>query len=160
MVTQPDQDWVLLSYRLPREPSTPRIKIWRRLKNLGVAQLGDGLVALPSDARTKEHLEWTAEQVREAGGQAIVWAAVPTARRNSAELADQMRRDRDLEYQALLTDIEQHRDNPSPRSVQRWRRQWQRISRRDYFRGELRDQTRLAISATVDEAGTREETQT
>jgi len=49
--------WVLLVYRMPREPSTPRIAIWRKLKQLGVAQLADGLVALPRDERTQEHLE-------------------------------------------------------------------------------------------------------
>ena len=47
--------WVLLSYRLPREPSTPRITIWRKLKRLGVAQISDGLVALPADARAAEY---------------------------------------------------------------------------------------------------------
>jgi hypothetical protein len=31
--------WVMLAYRLPREPSTPRITVWRKLKRLGVAQL-------------------------------------------------------------------------------------------------------------------------
>jgi len=46
--------WVLLSYRLPREPSTPRINIWRKLKRLGVVLISDGLVALPADARTRE----------------------------------------------------------------------------------------------------------
>jgi membrane AbrB-like protein len=52
-------EWVLLSYRMPREPSTPRIAVWRKLKRLGIAQLSDGLVALPADARTREQLEWT-----------------------------------------------------------------------------------------------------
>jgi len=47
-------DWVLLAYRLPREPSTPRITLWRKLRRLGVVQVLDGLVALPADARTKE----------------------------------------------------------------------------------------------------------
>ncbi|MEV4644831.1 hypothetical protein [Saccharopolyspora sp. NPDC049357] len=37
-------EWVLLSYRMPREPSTPRIAVWRKLKRLGVAQLADGVV--------------------------------------------------------------------------------------------------------------------
>ena len=41
-------EWVLLSYRLPREPSTPRIAVWRKLRRLGVAQISDGLVALPA----------------------------------------------------------------------------------------------------------------
>ena len=61
-------EWVLLSYRLPREPSTPRIATWRKLKRLGVAQLNDGLVALPDDARTREALEWLAGEIAEAGG--------------------------------------------------------------------------------------------
>ena len=34
----------------------------------GVAQLGDGLVALPADARTREQLEWMADEVVEAAG--------------------------------------------------------------------------------------------
>ena len=45
--------WVFLVYRLPREPSTPRIALWRRLRRLGVVQIADGVVALPLDARTK-----------------------------------------------------------------------------------------------------------
>jgi hypothetical protein len=62
------EDWVLLFYRLPRVPSTPRSAVWRKLKRLGVAQLGDGLVALPADARTREQLEWIAEDVTDNGG--------------------------------------------------------------------------------------------
>jgi hypothetical protein len=53
--------WVLLAYRLPREPSNPRVAVWRKLERLGVARLGDGLVALRADARTREHLEGLAE---------------------------------------------------------------------------------------------------
>jgi hypothetical protein len=45
------------------EPSTPRIAVWRRLRRLGVVQVGDGLVALPADARTREQLKWVAEDV-------------------------------------------------------------------------------------------------
>ena len=59
-----DEDWVLLAYRLPSVPSPPRSQVWRKLKRLGVAQLGDGLVALPADARTTEALEWIAEYGR------------------------------------------------------------------------------------------------
>src|SRR6266536_1796336 len=39
-------EWLLLAYRMPREPSTPRITVWRKLARLGVAKLGDGLGAL------------------------------------------------------------------------------------------------------------------
>src|SRR3954470_6216916 len=69
--------WALLAYRLPREPSTPRIALWRALRRLGVGQIVDGLVALPADARTREQLEWLAEAVTQAGGEASVWLAQP-----------------------------------------------------------------------------------
>ena len=60
----------MLTYRLPREPSAPRTTLWRKLRRLGVAQLSDGLVALPADARTREQLEWIADDVVAAGGTA------------------------------------------------------------------------------------------
>ncbi len=154
MVTQPIQEWVLLSYRIPREPSTPRIAVWRKLKELGAAQVGDGLVTLPNDARTKEHLEWVAATVLEAGGDAIVWIATPSGRRHSNELAQRMRDARDTEYRELLTEIAAT-ESPSPRTINRWRRQRRRIDRRDYFRAPLRDETRLTIAELAQQSETQ-----
>src|SRR5436190_5135847 len=94
----PMGEWVLLSYRIPREPSTPRIAVWRALKRLGVAQLGDGLIALPADARTREHLEWVAEQITDAGGTSGVWLARPASQRQERELAAAMAGARAAEY--------------------------------------------------------------
>lgn len=150
MVTQPPkpsatQEWALLSYRMPREPSTPRIAVWRKLKDLGVAQVGDGLVALPHTDRTQEHLEWVAAKVLEAGGEAIVWNARPSTRKQSAGLAQQLRTARDDEYNELLNQMSAT-TRPDQRTIQRWRRQWRRIDRRDYFRDDLRDRVRLAIA--------------
>ena len=65
--------WVLLAYRLPREPSTPRIALWRNLRRLGAVQLVDGLVALPRDSGTQEQLEWLADDIAAAGGDATIW---------------------------------------------------------------------------------------
>lgn len=136
--------WVLLSYRIPREPSTPRIAIWRRLKELGVAQVGDGLVALPYDARTKEHLEWVAGRVIEADGEAIVWVAEPSGRRNGERLAREMSEARAAEYRTLQKEVAAAVD-VGPRTVQRWRRQLRKIDRRDYFRSAGRSEARQAI---------------
>lgn len=153
VVTQPVQEWVLLSYRIPREPSTPRIAVWRKLKDLGVVQVGDGLVALPNDARTKEHLEWVAARVTEADGEAIVWIATPSGRRHSHDLAREMRTAREAEYAELLSEIEAG-PGASRRTVARWRREWRRIDRRDYFRAPRRDEARLAIADLADQLDT------
>ncbi|MGW6928428.1 Chromate resistance protein ChrB [Lentzea sp. NPDC054927] len=128
--------WVLLSYRIPREPSTPRITVWRKLKRLGVAQLGDGLVALPADARTREHLEWIAEEVLEADGSAMVWLAQPASLDQERQLAQTMADARAAEYANVLADAEQAAASTEPerlRVMRRLRAELRRIHRRDYF---------------------------
>ena len=102
----PAPAWVLLSFRLPREPSTPRIAVWRKLKALGVAQLVDGLVALPLDGRNREQLEWLADDVTEAGGEATIWIGRLASKAQERELASRMRATVAVDYRALIVDAE------------------------------------------------------
>src|SRR5215469_8399472 len=95
-------EWVLLSYRMPREPSTPRIAVWRKLRRLGVAQISDGLVALPAGPRTREQLEWVAEDVADGGGSASIWLARPATRAQEDELVRAMAAARAAEYRAVI----------------------------------------------------------
>src|SRR5215211_6898499 len=96
--------WVLLAYRLPREPSTPRIAVWRKLKRLGAAQLLDGLVALPLDSRTREQLEWLAEEVGEAGGEASIWIGELGLASQERQLATRMRDAVAGEYRVVIAE--------------------------------------------------------
>ncbi len=137
--------WVLLSYRMPREPSTPRIAVWRRLKALGVASLGDGLVALPLDPRTREQLEWVAEAVRQASGDATLWLAEPTTSGQDRALAQQMRDARAGEYQAVIAEVST--TAATTRTVARLRRELRRIKRRDYFPPSERGAAKAAVDA-------------
>lgn len=151
MVTAEKLSWVLMSYRIPREPSTPRIAIWRRLKKLGVAQVGDGLVALPHNARTKEDLEWVSAMVHAADGDATVWVAT-TTKKDDQTLTTQMNEARTAEYQSLLDDIATVDDSAAPRTLGRLRREWRRIDKRDYFRAPLREQSKAAVEALAESA--------
>jgi hypothetical protein len=67
----PELVWVALSYRLPREPSRPRLAVWRRLKRLGAVVLHDSVWVLPADAKTREAFEWLAEEIEEQGGRQL-----------------------------------------------------------------------------------------
>src|SRR5499427_2474348 len=95
------EDWVLLAYRLPRVPSTPRSAVWRKLRRLGVAQLGDGLVALSADARICERLEWVAEEVTDHGGEAAVWLGRPLGDAARSAIVAWMSAAVDAEYDAV-----------------------------------------------------------
>jgi len=146
---------VLLTYQLPREPSTPRIALWRRLKRLGVAQLGDGLVALPADARTREQVEWLAEEVLEAGGEAGVWLAQPATAAQERALVKSMAEARTAEYVALaaaVAGVQAASRRDHARAVERLRRQWREITRRDYFPPPQRDIVGAALRALATEA--------
>ncbi len=129
-------EWVLLCYRLPREPSTPRITLWRQLKRVGVVQLGDGLVALPADARTREQLEWAGQGALEAGGTAAVWLARPTTAAQERAMAQEMAAARADEYVVLAANAEHARALPVSdrvRILRGLRRQWREVTRRDFF---------------------------
>jgi uncharacterized protein YdbL (DUF1318 family) len=143
-------NWVLLAYRLPREPSNPRVGVWRKLERLGVARLGDGLVALPADARTREQLDWLAEEILEAGGTATVWLATPGSAAQERAIAEAMRAARAAEYQTV---IEQARVAARAgaveraRAFRRLRGELRRIARRDFFPPAERDAAQAALAA-------------
>src|SRR5947209_11015496 len=94
--------WVLLAYRLPRDPSTPRSALWRKLRQLGVAQVLDGLAALPLDARNREQLEWLAEEVAEVGGEATIWVGELASAAQERDLARGMAEAVAADYRALI----------------------------------------------------------
>jgi hypothetical protein len=134
--------WVLLSYRLPREPSAPRIAVWRRLERLGVGRLGDGLVALPADARTREQIDWIAEEITDAAGTATVWQAEPASAAQERQLAAAMAAARAAEYQAVAAEAAAAAGAPPSereRVVRRLRGELRRIARRDFFPPPERD---------------------
>src|SRR5881296_1732919 len=143
-----DEDWVLLAYRLPRVPSTPRSTVWRKLKRLGVAQLADGLVALPADARTREALDWIAEEVLENHGEAMVWLGRPADAAGRAAINERMIAAVAAEYDAATAEATATRDaDPATRrrAAARLRRELHRIDARDYFSPPQRDTARRAV---------------
>jgi len=128
--------WVLLAYRIPREPSTPRIAVWRKLRQLGAVNIVDGLVALPSNNSTREQLQWLGEQVREADGEAWVWDAVLSSAARERTLITAMSREVAGDYRALAKSARRARDEDAPargRAVARLRREFRRVAARDYF---------------------------
>lgn len=144
--------WVLLNYRMPRVPSSPRVAVWRRLQALGVAQLGDGLVALPADARTKEHFEWIAAEIEANGGAAAVWVGRPSSPVKERGIVRGMQEERRNEYLAVVHEAAKAAalgDPTRSRTAKRLQQQHRKISRRDYFPPEEKVLARTAIKALL-----------
>ena len=146
-------EWVLLSYRMPREPSSPRIAVWRRLRRVGAVQVIDGLVALPADARSREQLEWIADQAAEAGGEATVWLARLASARQERELAGRMAAEIADAYRSVIDETAELRSQGEAvqrRTLGRLRRELRRIGQRDYFPPPERDAAHAAVNALTE----------
>ena len=50
--------WVLLVYKIPREPTSSRAQVWRKLKRLGALLLHDAVWVLPATPWTREQFQW------------------------------------------------------------------------------------------------------
>ncbi len=139
---------MLLAYRLPRDPSTPRSTLWRKLRRLGAAQVLDGLAALPLDARNREQLEWLADEVVEAGGEATIWVGELASARQERELAGRMAEAIADDYSAVIADATTGREEVAGqrrRTLARLRRELRRIRARDYFPPPERERAERAV---------------
>jgi ChrB-like protein len=138
----------MLVYRLPRSPSTPRITLWRKLRRLGVVQVVDGVVALPLDSRNREQLEWLADEVIEAAGEATIWVSESVTAAQERAVAATMADRVAAEYQAIINDAENAEDGGDVarrRTLARLRRELRRVRSRDYFPPPERDQASAAV---------------
>ena len=140
----------MLVYRLPRTPSTPRIALWRKLRRLGVAQVMDGVVALPAGPENRERLEWLAEEVVQAGGEATIWLSEPATAAQHRALARAMTERLDAEYRAIAQEAEAARSSrpvDRRRTLARLRRELRRVGAREHFPTREAAAARAAVEA-------------
>jgi len=141
-MAEPRRRWVLLAYRLPREPSTPRITLWLKLRRLGAAQLLDGLVALTLDRRNREQFDWLADEIVEAEGSATIWTAELTSAADERTLVAQMKEHAAAEYREVV-----ERAESGGRTLAQLRRDLRAIRARDYFSPPEREVAERAVEA-------------
>jgi len=150
-VTRVAEAWVMLVYRVPREPSSPRIAIWRKLRKYGVFQLTDGVVLLPASPRTQEQLEWVAEDVVSAGGQAEVWTAAPTSLAEFERIRGELQAARGEEYGQIVDAAASALEDADPgKTLQSLRRRLREVSRRDHFPTDARDRADQALRSLTE----------
>lgn len=149
-----EQNWLLLIYRLPREPSRPRVAAWRKLKALGAHYLQDGVVTLPDDAVTREQLEWLQLQIREANGEATLWQAQPTTASENTTLVETFHSSRKEAYRELIARAERIQRKAQlggsktlPEELSKLEREFRIERRRDYFQTSLRNEAAAALKA-------------
>jgi DNA-binding transcriptional regulator PaaX len=147
--------WLILIYQLPSEPSRHRVAVWRKLKDLGALYLQDGAATLPEDAATREHLEWLQLRIREAGGEATLWEALPNTIAEGKSLVEEFRASREKAYRELIEAAGRLRCEAALGSnnallieeLGKLEREFRAERRRDYFRSPLRNEVAATLRA-------------
>lgn len=165
----PSLSWVILSSRLPREPTRLRLAVWRRLKRLGAVLVHDAVWMLPADARTREAFEWLAEEIEEQGGTAWLWEAAGVSAAQDHQAMQVFRREADARYAEIAASARAVRDavlkgrrrggrarRPAPavrahaiRQLRGLERALRLEHRRDYFRAPGRTSAAAAVAAAI-----------
>ena len=161
--------WILLSSRLPRDPSRLRLGVWRRLKRLGATLLHDAVWVLPAEAKTREAFEWLAGEIEEQGGTALVWEAYALSPEQDHLVVEQFRREAGARYAEIGASAQAIRDSalrgrrraggaraPDPATLAHALRQLRGLERavrlerrRDYFRSPARAAATATVAAAI-----------
>jgi hypothetical protein len=135
---------------MPREPSTTRVGVWRKLRALGVVQVLDGLVALPVTPESRERLEWIAGEVLDGNGEATIWLGRLASARRERELVASVSALVAAEYESVrlaAAAAADEGDGARRRTLARLRRELRRIAQRDHFGARGRSAAQRAVES-------------
>src|SRR5256714_9339117 len=108
--------WLLLIHQLPAKPAYLRVKIWRRLQDLGAVAVKNAVHALPMNDETQEDFEWLLREIQEGGGEAFLCEARLIDGLSDEEVRALFDRARDADY-AELAKQAQALAKPLPRKA-------------------------------------------
>jgi hypothetical protein len=94
--------WLLLAYKVPAEPASKRVALWRRLKSMGAVYLQNGVCLLP---RTDDHvrrLKMLENDIAEMSGDAVILEAVALDRLQEEKVLTRFIADRDEAYREFI----------------------------------------------------------
>src|SRR5215471_14871878 len=136
------QIWVLLVYRVPREPTALRATVWRRLKRLGALLLHDAVWVLPATPWTREQFQWLAVEIGELGGEVQLWESRLLQSGQEETLVEQFLEKVNPIYRDILAELEREDADLVALS-----RKYQHTRAQDYFQSALGQEVRDRLLA-------------
>ena len=148
--------WWAFAFYLPGDAASARVKIWRRLQDIGAASFKKALYLLPANDDTLEDLEWTMKEVTAAGGQGVILQASVVEGLSDAEIAALFDAARESQYRELADEVRKvlamserlrarARAADLPDQVVRLRERLSAIETIDFFQANGREQAKALI---------------
>jgi hypothetical protein len=94
--------WLLLTYKVPPEPATKRIALWRKLKGMGAVYLQSGVCLLPKTEDHLRRLKVIDNEIEEIGGEGVLLETVALDRVQEDKVVGRFTADRDEAYREFI----------------------------------------------------------
>jgi len=149
--------WLLLIHQLPDKPAYARVKVWRRLQDLGAVIVKNAVYALPNNEETQEDFAWLAREIVELGGEALVCEAQLVEGLDDRQLTEMFVTARNEDYarldeeareleSRLASEASDGERNEIANQVARLRKQLSEIAAIDFFVADGRDTTERRLA--------------
>ena len=141
--------WLMVIYRLPTTPSTSRVTVWKRIKELGAYLLQQSVYILPNLPEIKESVDNLKDQIQRLGGESKVIEIASLGEEQEKEAIAGFNNNREEEYTEvvkacteLLREIEEESKTEdfhfadleeNEKHIQRVKELLEAVTKRDYF---------------------------
>jgi hypothetical protein len=101
-VQRQQSSWLLLTYKVPPEPSKLRVAIWRRVRGLGAVYLQNGICVLPTTTDHARQFRIVQSEIERAGGEAVIFETAALDAKQEERVVARFKHDRDQDYEEFL----------------------------------------------------------
>ena len=96
------QGWLMIIYRVPSTPSTSRVTVWKKVKELGAFLLQQSVYILPDLPATKEAVKLLKEQIQHLGGECKILEVPSLGEEQEIEVIKGFNSNREEEYTEVI----------------------------------------------------------
>jgi DNA-binding transcriptional regulator PaaX len=97
--------WIFLIYKIPNNPTSKKVYVWRKLKKLGALMLQDAVFILPYSEKTMEQFQWLAAEIIEMEGEATVWESFALSVKQEKVIIEKFIKAVNTQYEKILTEL-------------------------------------------------------
>jgi hypothetical protein len=155
--------WLLLTHQLPAHPSNVRVKVWRKLQDLGAIAVKNSIYVLPNRTGTHEDFDWLRKEIVQVGGEASLFVADTVSDMDDKDIVQLFRAARAKELDTLIqsasairekiesalngSHLDKDRLNRLEREWTAHQIQWERLQKIDFFVAPNREAAKSAVAA-------------
>ena len=158
MTSENRKTWLVLIHQIPPKPDALRVKIWRRLQQIGAVAIKQSVYVMPFSDLSREDLSWTLKEIADGGGEGSISEVRFVEGLTDEQIISLFQAARKSDYEKIILEANQmlaewSAGNTDPKDpavranaqVKKLQRQFDSIADIDFFNSPARETASLLI---------------